>query len=382
MTRVVPGQRGNYVSFGRSVVEAVEAAAELLAADLRFEYLDAPRDELWRLVDQSQLDRQADHVNRFIDEHAQSPFISVCRVEIDYLTVDQPVDIFGIQLTPADALPAVRRNVPGLGAHSGCMAEVEVSGTSPERMMERARYRVQRVLRILRVAFLGRYSFHIGQLRFRVGAVAELDNGAGEWRAMDTRTGTLQAIRPLIDAVREHPTARLVDEPASDIERKADVALRWIDRAVFTDDPLVALLYQFFALEALLGDKSSGLKGEQLAFRRAMLSHVVTGGFRHPETALWLYDEVRNNAVHGENMPEVDSGAVKGFASDVRAALSEYLTFAQSEGLTRRSKLTRALDQHSDRQQLVAWLSESGGPRWERFVAEQTTASTAKATPG
>jgi len=196
---------------------------------------------------------------------------------------------------------------------------------------------------------------------------------------MDTRKSPLSAIRPVIEAVRGHATASLASEPINDVERKADVALGWIERAIFTDDPLVALLYRFFALEALLGDKSSGLKGKQLAFRRATLSHAVTGGFRHPEIALWLYDEVRNNAVHGESMPDVDEEAADRFASDVQAALQEYLTFARSQGLSRRSQLTRALDTHPDRQQLVDWLRDSGGPRWEQFVARQTAAGDAEA---
>jgi len=161
-----------------------------------------------------------------------------------------------------------------------------MNNNSAPRLPPVGRSRVQRALRVLRVALLSKYSLYIGQLRFRVGAVAELDNGAGEWRNMDTRTSPLPAIRPVIDAVREHAATSLASEPTNEIERKADVALGWIERAIFTDDPLVALLYRFFALEALLGDKSSGLKGEQLAFRRATLSHAMTGGFRHPETAL------------------------------------------------------------------------------------------------
>jgi hypothetical protein len=42
--------------------------------------------------------------------------------------------------------------------------------------------------------------------------------------------------------------------------------LRWIERARFTGEPLIALLYLFFALEALLGDKPEGLKADDLAF--------------------------------------------------------------------------------------------------------------------
>ncbi|WP_206784208.1 hypothetical protein [Amycolatopsis sp. MtRt-6] len=40
-----------------------------------------------------------------------------------------------------------------------------------------------------------------------------------------------------------------------------------------------------------------------------------------------------------------------------------------------------ALGTHPDRQQLVDWLRHSGGPRWERFVAKQTTAGAAEAPP-
>jgi hypothetical protein len=46
------------------------------------------------------------------------------------------------------------------------------------------------------------------------------------------------------------------------------LAVGWLDRAVFTSDPLVATLYRFFALEALLGDTSDGLKSGSLALRR------------------------------------------------------------------------------------------------------------------
>ncbi|WP_284743423.1 hypothetical protein [Amycolatopsis sp. RTGN1] len=379
MTRAVPGKRGKYVAYEQSVVEAVEAAAGQLAADLRFEHLDQSRDELWKFVDQCQANRKSDRVQGFVEAHARAPFTTKCRVEIDYLKVEQPVDIFGVRLTPVNMVPLIRRQAPSLGTHSGCMAEVEVTGTNLDLMRERARSHVERALRVLRVAFLDYHSVRAVQLRFRVGAVAELYNGAGEWRAMADGTSELAVNRPTVEALADRPTARLTREPTSDIEEKANVALSWIERAMFADDPLVAMLYQFFALEAILGDKSSGLKGEQLAFRRATLSHAVTGGFNHPATALWLYEDVRNNAVHGTSMPEVSWALVQQFASDVRAALNEYLTFAESQGFASRGKLMYALDEHPDRQQLVDWLRDSGGPRWERFVAEQTTAGDAEA---
>jgi hypothetical protein len=86
----------------------------------------------------------------------------------------------------------------------------------------------------------------------------------------------------------------------SDIERKALVAVRWLDRAFLTGDELVALLYRFFALEALLGRKSEGLKAHGLALRQMVLAHAVTGSFPNPNATLLLYDKIRSGAVHGE----------------------------------------------------------------------------------
>jgi hypothetical protein len=61
------------------------------------------------------------------------------------------------------------------------------------------------------------------------------------------------------------PVAALPSQARNDIERKALLALRWLDKAFLTGDELEALLYRFFALEALLGDKSEGLKAHGLA---------------------------------------------------------------------------------------------------------------------
>jgi hypothetical protein len=52
---------------------------------------------------------------------------------------------------------------------------------------------------------------------------------------------------------------------------------------LFASDPLVATLYRFFALEALLGDSSDGLKNGTLALRQMTLSAIATGGFQNPD---------------------------------------------------------------------------------------------------
>ncbi|WP_155547911.1 hypothetical protein [Amycolatopsis camponoti] len=178
--------------------------------------------------------------------------------------------------------------------------------------------------------------------------------------------------------------ASLCGKPSRDIEKKADVALRWIERAAFSTDPLISLLYQFFALEALLGDVSQGLKSAQLAFRSAMLSLVATGEFRHPSTTLMLYEDVRNYAVHGQSMPDVDRTTVRAFAAEVREALCEYLALARARGFSTRGKLTAFLDCHPKGADLVEWIRHYGGDGWEQFLAKRAGRATDEpwAAPG
>jgi hypothetical protein len=143
--------------------------------------------------------------------------------------------------------------------------------------------------------------------------------------------------------------------------------MRWMERARFTADPLIALLFLFFALEALLGDKSEGLKAHGLAFRQTMLSHVATGGFTDPNETLYLYDEVRSGAVHGEDAPPVDEDTADGLAWTVRLALSQYLKVARENGLKKRAQLRRFLDDHPDRPKVQAWLRANAGPWWAEY---------------
>jgi hypothetical protein len=85
------------------------------------------------------------------------------------------------------------------------------------------------------------------------------------------------------------------------------------------------MLYLFFALEAIVGDRSEGLKGEKLALRRAILSHLTTGNFSHPARAYVLYEEVRNKAVHGSELTvPVTEDEVRNFSYDVRAGASPH----------------------------------------------------------
>ena len=83
-----------------------------------------------------------------------------------------------------------------------------------------------------------------------------------------------------------HPISGLPAKPRNDVEAHAELALRWFERAQMTEDQLTRLLFLFFAIEAILGDRSAAMKGANLAVRRAMLGFVTTGRFVDPSPDL------------------------------------------------------------------------------------------------
>jgi hypothetical protein len=234
-------------------------------------------------------------------------------------------------------------------------------------MAERARARAAHSLRLLRVALREHPGIHNRQLRFRVGIAYAIERVTG-WTQRDDMAYDLTFGSELTELVRNQPVANMAAEPSTDAQRKADLSLRWMERAWLASEPLVALLYLFFGLEALLGNKSEGLKAHGLAFRQAMLSHVVIGGFSHPNKTWFLYDQVRSGAVHGEDAPAVSWEMVHDFASVVRRTLNQYLTVVSAQQLAKRGGLLKILDKHPDRPQLIAWFRANGGPVWTDYL--------------
>jgi hypothetical protein len=72
--------------------------------------------------------------------------------------------------------------------------------------------------------------------------------------------------------------------------------------------------------------------------------------------------------VHGSEPPEVSAADVSLFASDVREALDDYLTYGRDQGFTRQSRLVQALDHHPERHRLIEWIRENGGVMWDKYL--------------
>ena len=235
-------------------------------------------------------------------------------------------------------------------------------------MAERARLTAEHGLRLLRIVLREHPGILDQQLRFTLGEAYAFDDGLSGWRQRPETAYELALAPSLVDLVRDQSVAALPLVPGNKLERKADLAVRWMERVSLATEPLVRLLYLFFALEALLGDTGEGLKAGVVAFRRAMLGEAVGRGFVHPSGTHWLYDKVRSAAVHGSEPPAVSDDDVGRFAWDVREALADYLRYGKDHGFTRQNQLVDAVDHHPDRPQLAAWLRVNGGDMWTTYL--------------
>lgn len=373
MTRLLPlgltGGEKKYIQVLADEVEAVDKAVVAITADLRFEHLGDAADDVWYFVAESWIDARTDHVPEFAERQGKVPTAATCYIPVEFLTVQKESQLPDVRLLPVTHEDIPQQQAPWFALDSpvGCVAAVSVRGTSHARMAGRARVAASHALRVLRAAMREHRGINDEQLRFRLGVGYAFDDRLTGWDRRDDAAYGLTLSEDL-SRVLEDPVVALPADPRTDIERKALVALQWMERAFLTGDDLVALLYRFFALEALLGRKSEGLKAHGLAFRQMVLGHIVTGSFGHPNATLLLYGKIRSGAVHGEDVPGVSSAIAHSVESGVRQTLGQYLTLAKERRLSRRSRLLDVLDTHPSRRDLIAWLREYGGQEWDRYL--------------
>jgi hypothetical protein len=357
---------------GAAERDALHVAVAEVRADPRLEHLGKRvDDEVWNLLCAAALTEEPELVENFMSEHARLADARPCYMPVENLIVSEACEVAGATLLPVD-----HPDVPGssfgfsLEEPVGSVIAVNVEGTDFGAMYERAAGVADHALRVARVAMRAHRSVHNRQLRFHRSIGYSFGEGLSGWQISPDAGWSLEVDHELKELMAEQPVADLSAVPDSDIEKKAVVAVRWMERAMLAEVPLEALLLAFFALEALLGDRSEGLKAHGLAYRRAMLSVAVRGSFAHPNRIYTLYDQVRSDAVHGNDLPTLDDKEVRAFVWDVRVALDEYLRLAAGLGLRKRGKLLKALDKHEKREEMIAWLRENAGPDWQKFLYE------------
>jgi DNA-binding transcriptional ArsR family regulator len=372
-------------------VEAFRRAKATIEGDLRFEHLggligDPLQRQLIRLVSLCAVERDQDQGAKFAAEHERDPEHRTCFLGVEFLQVKEPVELFGLRLLPTD-----HGDIPpathwfSIDPPVGSVLAVPSTGTHLTRMKDRAAVTAERALRALRVALGGDRPSNPLQLRFRLSESYSFGGQMAGWKTSPDARWSLTLDSGLIGLAAGSPIAELAREPTNDLERHAARAMAWIEDSMIEGDPMKSLLFSFFALEAMIGVRSEGLKAHGLAYRRALLSHAIRGSFPDPDQVYLLYDEVRSAVVHGEAPPDVPDTDRRTFQWDVGVALGEYLQLARRERLETRRALLKYLRRLPDREQLDKWLNEFGGDSWRRYLAsegspdDRAAADTAKA---
>ena len=129
-----------------------------------------------------------------------------------------------------------------------------------------------------------------------------------------------------------------------------------------------------YALETLLGDSDPGQKGPRLAVRRATLGAITSGQFQHPMEVILLYDEVRSSAVHGDTPSPVGEPEFCSLAQSVRHAVSELLTYAEANRLTRRGAVVAALQADEHWSRIIDQLIRPN-PAWQGHIEQLPNAA-------
>lgn len=352
---------------------AVGTATAALLTDLRFEHLRERRAKelIWRLFCLAHFDRSTNHIPAFVREHARPPEDREVFFTVRHLTISGSFTVSDATFLPLDDPTVPTPGELATEPHVAGVVRVNASGTDPRRTVERARDVADHALRALRLGL--RVTVRDAapeQLRFRLGdRFAFRESIFPGWRTADDAAWELTVTPDLGARVNEAPVAALPASPRNDVERRALTALRWSDRAFLAGDPLVRVLYLFFALEAIIGDKAEKEKGRKIAFRRAVLDHATRGGFRNPHITYALYDEVRSAAVHGEEPPTITVRDADSFGIDVRSAINQFLELAAANKATKRAQVLQALDAHPDVPELLDLLRRTDRQgRWTGFT--------------
>ena len=356
------GMRRNEWDLGRE-------AREALVNDLRFEYLPKPEVQVSEFVADCVFRPGDVSINDFVTAYAREPETRICYLPIESLKVAAPLEILSLTFLPTDdeSLPPADL-LFDLRSPVGSVARVTLVGTNPMLMAKRAREEVTRVLRVMRIAFRAERAIREQQLRFRLGTSYAFD--AGEMSGVHTREDIvwgLEANQNLADLAARQFIASASPKPVTDIQCRVDVAIRWMERATFEPDRLLGILFLFFALESLLGDKSGELKAGALSMRQMMLSHIVDGHFTNPITTFDFYKVTRSGAVHGETISKVEDAEYEAFSDVTLRTLEQYLEIANREGFSKRRQIRKFIDEHGDQALLINWVRTRGSmPEFEK----------------
>jgi len=207
--------------------------------------------------------------DKFLSDHYREPENLRVFIPIVGLETTEPTKLQNVTLLkfPIDGLEL---NENGYFEGIGTVAQVYVSGTDPSFMRDRALAIINHELKILRVGLRAHNQIHDQQLMFKPGRGWAIENGRIGWTDHKDTAYSLGISKAfLADNLIEQPLYAIPFVPTNRIERKVKLALEWLDQSRLATDPLMRLLYDMFALETLLGDRSEGKKVQSTNMEQA-----------------------------------------------------------------------------------------------------------------
>jgi hypothetical protein len=253
----------------------------MLLEDLRFEHMDKGRREeaTFRFVCLAHLRRDESHVENFISEWAREPICVTCFFPVEHLTVAAEIEAYGVRFIPVDAAPkpGIVFGPDPMATAASVIAVDECIGTDHNMIGARAHPAALHALRVLRAVLRESHFIQDRQLRFRLGDSIWFSDGASGWTARPEEEWGYELSETDLKLDSPPPVTTLPLIGTNDVERAANRALEWFERAQLAVDPVIEILFLTFAVEAIVGRKSDGLKGRELPVRRAVLAHKTTG---------------------------------------------------------------------------------------------------------
>lgn len=375
-TKAIPrdltGNKRQYVLLSRRQKQLLAETLKAIEQDLRFEHLKGADAILWRFAAQSIIQRNQDHVASFATQYQLSPVRRRCFFQVEHLKVKLPISIMGVELLPIGSADVPQDPAFAPTPTAGCYLAIWVEGTDLGKMADRARVAASSILRSVRLCLRDITRITPSQLRFRLSETYLFDDGAFGFVRDDGHAYDFELLQGHVDRVLASPLSSIDPSSIAGLPKQLALAAKWIERSWLTDDPLSAILYLFFSLEAILGDRSKGEKAHILAFRQATLSYIANGHFEHPDSTVLLYDEVRSVAVHGGEVQDVSWILFLALSDRINQTLKDYIVVAQRMGITNRRRMIELIDGHEDRGLMIARILEFSDDMWKDFVSSFT----------
>lgn len=360
-----------------------------LSTDLALEYLSREEIDrrLWHLVcetagaegDSRTKEGNKKRLDDFINKFAKPIVEYEVLIPIDHLDVGEkqvPVQTILLKRMMSAELREWglkgEKDIEKLNGRTFAIAKE--TGTSPRKVIGRARSEIQDGFDILVTALAARRQIRDEELMFDLAELAFTKDPLGavegwyerSYQPMDLKL-TADSDESLEDDIRKLADFLASPQVAKEMKNRLKVCLANLRKASQSsrfDDKVNSL---FSGLEALLQTLDDPHKGEAIAARLMLLSTAATGKFFDPALTLALYDLRRSRTVHGENIDIAHEKEYQDVLVRANQAIRAFADIVLRENLRDRQALFNWLMRQGKAPDLIGWLKNHPSEYAERI---------------